>query len=123
MNLTNLASGLAAVDGKTSSQITVKLAKDEKGGISVGRKAVVYAAIAPGIKKGDKIEIQLLTDSHKVSFEVKALVDFQAGACYDIPLNLDDLKPENNCTVENISTTPLEFKSFGFEIAKNESAF
>lgn len=76
MNLTNLASGLAAVDGKTSSQITVKLAKDEKGGISVGRKAVVYAAIAPGIKKGDKIEIQLLTDSHKVSFEVKALVDF-----------------------------------------------
>lgn len=122
MNLTNLASGLAAVDGKTSSQITVKLAKNEEGGISVGRKAVVYAAIAPGIKKGDKIEIQLLTDSHKVSFEVKALVDFQAGACYDIPLNLDDLKPENNCTVENISTTPLEFKSFGFEIAKNESS-
>lgn len=122
MDLTNLASGLAAVDGKTSSQITVKLAKDKEGGISVGRKAVVYAAIAPGIKKGDKIEIQLLTDSHKVSFEVNALVDFQAGACYDIPLNLDDLKPENNCTVENISTTPLEFKSFGFEIAKNESS-
>lgn len=122
MNLSNLASGLAAVDGKTSSQITVKLAKNEEGGISVGRKAVVYAAIAPGIKKGDEIEIQLLTDSHKVSFEVKALVDFQAGACYDIPLNLDDLKPENNCTVENISTTPLEFKSFGFEIAKNESS-
>lgn len=122
MDLSNLASGLAAVDGKTSSQITVKLAKDEEGGISVGRKAVVYAAIAPGIKKGDEIEIQLLTDSHKVSFEVKALVDFQAGACYNIPLNLDDLKPENNCTVENISTTPLEFKSFGFEIAKNESS-
>lgn len=122
MNLTDLASGLAAVDGKTSSQIAVKLAKDEEGGISVGRKAVVYAAIAPGIKKGDEIEIQLLTDSHKVSFEVKALADFQAGACYDIPLNLDDLKPENNCTVENISTTPLEFKSFGFEIAKNESS-
>lgn len=59
MDLTNLASGLAAVDGKTSSQITVKLAKDKEGGISVGRKAVVYAAIAPGIKKGDKIEIQL----------------------------------------------------------------
>lgn len=122
MNLTNLASGLAAVDGKTSSQITVKLAKDKEGGISVGRKAVVYASIAPGIKKGDEIEIQLLTDSHKVTFEVKALVDFQAGACYNIPLNLDDLKPENNCTVENISTTPLEFKSFGFEIAKNESS-
>lgn len=122
MNLTNLASGLAAVDGKTSSQITVKLAKDEEGGISVGRKAVVYASIAPGIKKGDEIEIQLLTDAHKVTFEVKALVDFQAGACYNIPLNLDDLKPENNCTVENISTTPLEFKSFGFEIAKNESS-
>ena len=122
MDLTNLASGLAAVDGKTSSQITVKLAKDKEGGISVGRKAVVYASIAPGIKKGDEIEIQLLTDSHKVTFEVKALVDFQAGACYDIPLNLDDLKPENNCTVENISTTPLEFKSFGFEIAKNESS-
>lgn len=113
---------IAGGDGKTSSQITVKLAKDEEGGIPVGRKAVVYAAIAPGIKKGDKIEIQLLTDSHKVSFEVNALVDFQAGACYDIPLNLDDLKPENNCTVENISTTPLEFKSFGFEIAKNESS-
>lgn len=88
----------------------------------LSRHPVVYAAIAPGIKKGDEIEIQLLTDSHKVSFEVKALVDFQAGACYDIPLNLDDLKPENNCTVENISTTPLEFKSFGFEIAKNESS-
>ena len=70
MNLTNLASGLAAVDGKTSSQITVKLAKNEEGGISVGRKAVVYAAIAPGIKKGD--EIVYMQGLHRKKDDYKA---------------------------------------------------
>lgn len=121
LNLNDLSSGLAAVDGKTSSEITVKLAKEENGGISVGRKAVAYATIAPTIKKGDVIEIQLVTNVHKITFEVKALIDFKAGACYDIPLNLDNLKAENNCTVGRVDAKPPVFESFKFEIAKNAS--
>ena len=119
LNLNDLRSGLAAVDGKTSSEITLKLTDDENGGISVGRKAVAYATVAPNIKKGDVIEIQLITNVHKVTFEVKALTDFKAGACYDIPLNLDNLKAENNCTVSRVDAKPPVFESFKFEIANN----
>ncbi len=121
MNLKDIASGLAAVDGKTSSSLTVKLTEDENGGISVGRRAVAYASIAPSIRKGDVIEIQLLTDVHKVKFEVKAVADFKAGACYDIPLSLENLKEENNCTVSRVDAKPPMFESFKFEIAKNEN--
>ncbi len=122
MNLSDLSSGLAAVDGKTASEITVKLTEDENGGISVGRKAVAYATIAPNIKKGDVIEIELQTNVHKVTFEVKALADFKAGACYDIPLNLDNLKEENNCTVGRVDAKPPVFESFKFEIANNDAS-
>ncbi len=122
MNLTDLSSGLAVVDGKTSSEVTVKLTDDENGGIPVGRKAVAYATIAPNIQKGDLIEIELLTNVHKVTFEVKALADFKAGTCYDIPLNLDNLKEENNCTVGLIDSKPPVFESFKFEIANNDAS-
>ncbi len=122
MNLTDLSSGLAAVDGKTSSEVKVKLTDDENGGISVGRMAVAYATIAPNINKGDVIEIELLTDVHKVTFEVTALADFKAGACYDIPLNLDNLKEENNCTVSLVDAKPPVFESFKFEIANNNAS-
>lgn len=122
MNLENLEAGLAAVNGKTSSGVTVKLTEEENGGIPVGQKSVAYASIAPAIKKGDVIEIQLLTDVHKVSFEVKAVADFKAGYCYDIPLNLNNLKEENNCTVGRIDAKPPVFESFKFEIADNPSS-
>lgn len=120
MNLNDLGSGLVAVEGKTASEITVKLTEDETGGIAVGRKAVAYATIAPDIKKNDVIVIELLTDVHKITFEVKAIVDFKAGNCYDIPLDLDKIKEENNCTVSRLDAKPPVFESFKFEIANNE---
>lgn len=122
LNLQNLASGLAAVEGKTSSSVTLKLTDEEDGGVSVGQRVTAYASIAPTIRKGDVIEIQLVTNVHKVTFEVKAVADFVAGACYDIPLNLDNLKPENNCTVGRVDAKPPVFESFKFEIAKNPSS-
>ena len=122
MNLENLGAGLAAVEGKTSSGVTVKLTDEEDGGISVGQRAIAYASIAPTIRKGDVIEIQLLTNVHKVTFEVKAVADFKAGCCYDIPLNLNNLKEENNCTVGRIDAKPPVFESFKFEIANNPSS-
>ena len=106
MNLGNLASGLTAVDGKTASEITIKLSNDEDGGVAVGNKAVAFATIAPDIKKGDVIEIELRTNVHKVTFEVKAVADFKAGVCYDVPLSLDNLKEEHNFTVGNLDANP-----------------
>lgn len=121
MNLGNLASGLTAVDGKTASEITIKLSNDEDGGVAVGNKAVAFATIAPDIKKGDVIEIELRTNVHKVTFEVKAVADFKAGVCYDVPLSLDNLKEEHNFTVGNLDANPPAFESFKFEIANNEA--
>lgn len=122
MNLGNLASGLTAVDGKTASEITIKLSNDEDGGVAVGNKAVAFATIAPDIKKGDVIEIELRTNVHKVTFEVKAVADFKAGVCYDVPLSLDNLKEEHNFTVGNLDANPPAFESFKFEIANNEAS-
>ncbi|MFB9640615.1 hypothetical protein, partial [Streptomyces spiralis] len=110
MNLENLGAGLAAVEGKTSSGVTVKLTDEEDGGTPVRQRAIAYASIAPTIRKGDVIEIQLLTNVHKVTFEVKAVADFKAGCCYDIPLNLNNLKEENNCTVGRIDAKPPVFE-------------
>lgn len=107
MNLGNLASGLTAVDGKTASEITIKLSNDEDGGVAVGNKAVAFATIAPDIKKGDVIEIELRTNVHKVTFEVKAVADFKAGVCYDVPLSLDNLKEEHNFTARSGTLTPI----------------
>lgn len=122
MNLGNLASGLTAVDGKTASEITIKLSNDEDGGVAVGNKAVAFATIAPDIKKGDVIEIELRTNVHKVTFEVKAVADFKSGVCYDVPLSLDNLKEEHNFTVGNLDANPPAFESFKFEIANNEAS-
>lgn len=122
MNLGNLASGLTAVDGKTASEITIKLSNDEDGGVAVGNKAAAFATIAPDIKKGDVIEIELRTNVHKVTFEVKAVADFKAGVCYDVPLSLDNLKEEHNFTVGNLDANPPAFESFKFEIANNEAS-
>lgn len=121
MNLENLSSGLSAVDGKTSSDLTLKLGDDENGGMSVDGKIVAFATVAPFIKKGDEIEIQLVTDAHRVTFYVKALTDFKSGCCYEIPLNLENMKEENKCTVVGIDTKPPVFESFGFEISKNDA--
>ena len=122
MNLGNLASGLTAVDDKTASEITIKLSNDEDGGVAVGNKAVAFATIAPDIKKGDVIEIELRTNVHKVTFEVKAVADFKAGVCYDVPLSLDNLKEEHNFTVGDLDANPPAFESFKFEIANNEAS-
>lgn len=119
LNLKDIASGLVAVDGKTSSSLTVKLTEDENGGISVGRRAVVYASIAPSIRKGDVIEIILLTDKHTVKFNVTAQKDFEKGVSYDIPLELDKIKPENNLTVLGPAAESPKLKTFGFEVVRN----
>lgn len=121
-DLTDLSSGLKAVEGETSSSVTVNLSSEDNGGQSVGSKIIAYCSIAPVIRKGDVIRIQLLTDKHSVTFDVNALKDFVAGACYDVRLTLDNLTEKNNVSVTRTDAVAPVFEKFGFEISKNTSS-
>lgn len=47
-----------------------------------------YMTCAPDIHAGDEIRVTILTSQFKAEFVRKALVDFQANACYIFPLTL-----------------------------------
>ena len=119
MNLTDLSAGLTPVAEKTYSSIRVNLTDAAGNGKSVARKVVAYASVAPDIKTGDTMEISLLTDKHTVRFNVNARQDFKAGFCYDVPLDLANLKPENNLQIFDPAAEAPELRSFSFEVANN----
>lgn len=74
-----------------------------------------YACIASGIKQGDKISVQLITDEHYITFKVTALQDIQAGYCYEIPFVLSAATDENDLTI----TTIPRISSIIFTAANN----
>ena len=119
MNLTELSTGLTPVAEGTYSSIRVNLIDANGNGKSIARKVLAYASIVPEIKSGDAIEIQLLTDKHTVMFNVKAVQDFKAGCCYDIPLDLGNIKPENNLQIIDPAAESPELRSFSFKVADN----
>lgn len=119
MNLAELSAGLTPVTEGTYSSIRVNLADADGNGKSVASKAVAYASIAPCLKTGDAVEVMLLTDKHTVKFNVTALQDFKAGLCYDVPLDLSNLKPENNLQIFDPTAESPELRSFSFEVANN----
>lgn len=119
MNLAELSAGLMPVTEGTYSSIRVNLTDADGNGKSVARKVVAYASIAPCLKTGDAVEVMLLTDKHTVKFDVTALQDFKAGFCYDVPLDLSNLKPENNLQIFDPTAESPELRSFSFEVANN----
>lgn len=122
MDLTDLTSGLKAVEGSTASSFSIKLSSEDNGGQSVRDRIVAFASFAPDIRKGDKVAISLLTDKHNVSFEMTALQDFKAGTCYDVHMNLDNITEKNNLSVTEVASDGPVFESFSFEISKNSSS-
>lgn len=92
MNLTDLSSGLSEVTGETSPELKLNLKDAAGNGKPLSGSVAAYASIFPGLKAGDPVEVQLMTDKHIVSFEMKALNDFKAGAFYEIDLDLNTLK-------------------------------
>ena len=119
MDLTSLSAGLTPVAEETYSSLRVNLTDAAGYGKSVARKVVAYASVAPDIKTGDAMEISLLTDKHTVRFNVNARQDFKAGFCYDVPLDLANLKPENNPQIFDPAAESPELKTFSFEVANN----
>ncbi len=119
MNLAELSAGLAPVAEGTYSSIRVNLTDTDGKGKSVARKVVAYASIAPCVKAEDAVEVMLLTDKHTVKFNVTALQDFKAGFCYDVPLDLSNLRPENNLQIFDPTAESPELRSFSFDVANN----
>ncbi len=119
MNLTDLSAGLTPVAEETYSSIRVNLSDASGNGKSVAGKVVAYASIAPNLKVSDAIEVLLLTDKHTVKFNVTALQDFKAGYCYDVPLDLGNLKSENNLQIFDSTAESPELRSFSFKVANN----
>lgn len=119
MNLTDLHAGLKPVAEKTYSSLRVNLTDVAGNGESVARKVVAYATVAPDLKTGDAIEISLLTDRHTVRFNVSSQQDFKAGFCYDVPLDLSNLRPENNLQIFDPTAESPELRSFSFDVDNN----
>lgn len=82
-----------------------------------------YATIVPGIKSGDKLQIYINTNKHEVGLTVTAQANFEAGACYDIPLIVKNATAENNLTIreyegdEEVEAPVLS--AFRFELSDN----
>lgn len=121
MNLDDLASGLTPADASgAKSYVRVNLPGTDGSGKLLKGRTVAYAAISPDVKAGDIIEVRILTDQHTIRFEVTAEKDFSAGMCYDIPLDISRLTPENNLMVFEPAAESPELRSFGFEVALNQ---
>lgn len=111
MNLTSAKPTLKEVDGEAYSGLTVRMTEQP----AVEGTVESYACIAPTVKQGDKLFVQLFTDEHYITFKVTALQDFQAGYCYDIPFILSKFSVANELTI----TTLPKITSVSFTAANN----
>ena len=85
----------SAADGKytlgTCSN-SVKMAWSDKPALESGKSYTGYLTLIPdGVREGDKITIEVLTNAHKAIFMVPCLVDFQSGYIYSMPMTLTSL--------------------------------
>lgn len=120
MDLANPGKGLVPTDGEAFTGIAVTLPNEP---ILTG-KVVVYAALAPALKTGQVLQIYLTTDKHWIGFKVTMQRDLMAGRCYDVPLHLAHIQPENELTVEELPAEGglLEagaLQNFSFGISDN----
>lgn len=111
VDLTSATPALVAVDGEASSGLTVSMTEQP----AVDGTVEAYACIAPSIKKGERIFVQLFTDEHYITFKVNALQDILAGYCYEIPFTLSAATEDNELT---IATRP-KIESLSFTAANN----
>ena len=86
----------SAVDGSYSLtgnvSNSVKMAWSDKPTLESGKSYTGYLTLIPdGVRKGDKITIEVLTTKHKVTFMVPCKVDFKSGYIYDMPMTLTSL--------------------------------
>lgn len=117
IDLTDGSSSLVPVAGETSAKLIVTLPAQPV----LAGKVEAYACVVPAVKRNDELLIDLYTDSHKISFTVKAEQDLQAGCCYDIPFVLSHATEENGLTVEDVETVAEpRLLSFEFPVKGNE---
>ena len=86
----------SAVDGKYklagNGSNSVKMAWSDKPTLESGKSYTGYLTLIPeGVRQGDKITIEVLTNKHKATFMVPCLVDFKSGYIYNMPMTLTSL--------------------------------
>jgi len=82
-NLKSSSCALQPVSGQTNSSVTVSIP-----GTNVSEVATAYANINAAVREGDTINITLTTTSYVIKFRMKASRDYEAGYCYNIPVNV-----------------------------------
>lgn len=103
---------LVPVSGSTSSSITVVL--DEPTDISA--LPVINAIVAPTLKAGDNLRVNLYTDASVASFKLPVYKDIEAGYYYNFPLNMVNAGVENELTVSGLPS----MTSFSFQTSDND---
>lgn len=76
-----------------------------------------YITVMPVVKEGDKLSIDVFTESHKASFTADCKLELLKSCVYNIPLKLKDFIEKFNGKVETI--TQPKITSFGFKVADN----
>ena len=77
-----------------------------------------FISILPGVvKAGDKLTIEVVSESYKATFTADCVADLLQGFIYNIPLKLKELLEKFSGKVETLEKPTIN--SFKFEVAKN----
>ena len=109
----------SAVDGKYelagNGSNSVKMNWSANPTLESGKSYTGYLTLIPeGVRQGDKITIEVLTNKHKATFMVPCLVDFKSGYIYNMPMTLTLLAQKMKDaygvepTYEVVGTDPVE---------------
>ena len=77
-----------------------------------------FISVMPGVLKGDKLTVEIVTEGHKVTFTAVCVTDMLKGFVYNIPLLLKELFGKYDVQVEPIVQPTIE--TFKFDVANNK---
>ena len=112
----NVVDGSWTAGSTTSNSVSMPWTKYPK--LDKGESYLGFITVMPVVKTGDKIYIEVDSDTYKASFTAECKVDFEAGYFYDIPLKLSSYAA-NTDKFGYVETARPTMNSFSFEVAKN----
>ena len=113
----------SAVDGSwtnhTGGTGTIHMKWTTQPVLSTGSTHQGFITVMPTVMQGDKINVCVVTEMHKVTFTADCRLNFQSEHVYDIPLVLKNYK--DNADKFGYQQVELPtMRSFGFNVASNQ---
>lgn len=113
----------SAVDGSwtnhTGGTGTIRMKWTTQPVLSTGTTHQGFITVMPTVMQGDKINVCIVTEMHKVTFTADCRLNFQSEHVYDIPLVLKNYK--DNADKFGYQQVELPtMRSFGFNVTSNQ---